>query len=417
MKDVAIRVASVSKLYTIGAQQESYKTMRDTISRALKFPFSGRKRDKKEPESFWALKDVTFDVLRGEVIGVIGPNGAGKSTLLKILSRITEPSHGYAEIHGRVGSLLEVGTGFHLELTGRENIFLNGAILGMRRAEIEAKFDEMVAFAEVGKFIDTPVKHYSSGMYLRLAFSVAAHLEPEILLVDEVLAVGDMSFQKKCLRKMEDVASHGRTVLFVSHNLGAIRELCQTTVVLERGRLEFHGPVTEGLVHYNKALMNNEPVVGAGNTGWRSLAVNGQINSVAASVAGKDPFTTEATLNLGDEFAGGKMFCIIHNSLGEMVVHQRVDSEDITGGSLKAGRYRVRVQFPALWLAPGVYTMHFKFLGRKLSGGDDRMTSERAMLDISGDGYGIGRAALAPQARWSIESEEWIESPGLTAEA
>ncbi len=186
---------------------------------------------------FWALRDVSFEVAPGEVVGVIGRNGAGKSTLLKLLSRITEPSEGRITLRGRVGSLLEVGTGFHPELTGRENIFLNGAILGMKRAEIRKRFDEIVAFAEVEKFLDTPVKHYSSGMYMRLAFSVAAHLEPEILLVDEVLAVGDASFQRKCLNKMESVSKHGRTVFFVSHNMPAITRLCPRAIMLDRGRV------------------------------------------------------------------------------------------------------------------------------------------------------------------------------------
>jgi lipopolysaccharide transport system ATP-binding protein len=201
-------------------------------------------------EEFWALRDLDFEIARGEVVGIIGRNGAGKSTLLKILSRITEPSEGQVEIRGRVASLLEVGTGFHPELTGRENIYLNGAILGMRRAEIRRKFDEIVAFAEVEQFLDTPVKRYSSGMYVRLAFAVAAHLEPEILVVDEVLAVGDAEFQKKCLGKMQDVASHGRTVLFVSHQLGMVSRLCSRGIVLDRGRLTFAGFANEAIDTY-----------------------------------------------------------------------------------------------------------------------------------------------------------------------
>src|SRR4051794_31967620 len=243
MSDVAIRVDHLSKQYRIGGKQEQYKTLRDTISSAAGKPVRmvrsrigpSSERKSKAHITIWALKDVSLEVKRGEVVGIIGRNGAGKSTLLKVLSRITEPTEGYAEIHGRIGSLLEVGTGFHQELTGRENIYLNGAILGMSRADITRKFDEMVAFAEVDKFIDTPVKHYSSGMYLRLAFAVAAHLEPEILLVDEVLAVGDAAFQKKCLGKMGEVAQEGRTVVFVSHNMGAIRALCNRGVVLSNG--------------------------------------------------------------------------------------------------------------------------------------------------------------------------------------
>src|SRR5919197_1822092 len=221
----AIRVEGVSKRYAIGASRAPYGSLRESLTGALTAPFRRRPRSRTAPESdtLWALQDVSFEIRPGEVVGVIGRNGAGKSTLLKILARITEPTTGQVVLSGRVRSLLEIGTGFHPELTGRENVFLNGAILGMRRAEIQRKFDEIVAFAEVERFLDTPVKHYSTGMYLRLAFAVAAHLDPEILLVDEVLAVGDTEFQKKCLGKMGEVARGGRTVLFVSHNLVAVR--------------------------------------------------------------------------------------------------------------------------------------------------------------------------------------------------
>jgi len=256
----AIRVEKISKRYRLGERRARYKTLRDTLTDAVMTPFrafnSAASRNGNEnssnskSETFWALKDVSFEVGKGEVIGVIGRNGAGKSTLLKILSRITEPTEGYADIRGRIGSLLEVGTGFHPELTGRENIYLNGAILGMRRAEIEYKFDEIVAFAEVEKFIDTPVKHYSSGMYLRLAFAVAAHLDPEILLVDEVLAVGDAAFQRKCLGKMNDVAQQGRTVLLVSHDMTAIAHLASRCVLLEKGQVARIGPPEEVIAYY-----------------------------------------------------------------------------------------------------------------------------------------------------------------------
>jgi lipopolysaccharide transport system ATP-binding protein len=244
MSDTIIRCEGIGKQYRIG-ERESYKALRDVITDALKSPFrrhpqgaSASNGNRNGKPKIWALQDVSFEVKEGEVVGVIGRNGAGKSTLLKILSRITEPTRGYAEIHGRVGSLLEVGTGFHPELTGRENIFLNGAILGMKRAEIARKFDEIVAFAEVEKFIDTPVKRYSSGMYVRLAFAVAAHMETEILLVDEVLAVGDAHFQKKCLGKMGEVAKHGRTILFVSHNMNAIEQLCNRVILVDEGNVK-----------------------------------------------------------------------------------------------------------------------------------------------------------------------------------
>src|SRR3990167_5029385 len=249
MSDIAIKVENLSKLYRIG-NRESYKALRDVLSDAISAPFRWFRNSQSANNYFWALKDISFEVKKGEVIGIIGRNGAGKSTLLKILCRITEPTEGYAKIYGRVGSLLEVGTGFHPELTGRENIYLNGAILGMSKAEINRKFDEIVAFAEVEKFIDTPVKHYSSGMYTRLAFAVAAHMETEILLVDEVLAVGDITFQKKCLGKMEDVAKKGRTVLFISHNMNMVRLLCEQTLLLDNGKTEAIGKTDKVIEKY-----------------------------------------------------------------------------------------------------------------------------------------------------------------------
>ena len=284
MSDLAIRVEKLGKLYRIG-RREPYSTLRDVLARSFAAPFRYLRQISnfefrnanlsnsrlgnsqfaipnpqfaiRNPQSeyIWALKDASFEIKRGEVVGIIGRNGAGKSTLLKILSRITEPTTGRARVRGRVGALLEVGTGFHPELTGRENVYLNGAILGMKKAEIDRKFDEIVAFAEVEKFLDTPVKHYSSGMYTRLAFAVAAHLEPEILLVDEVLAVGDVAFQKKCLGKMGEVAKRGRTVLFVSHQMFAIRTLCERALWLDQGRLVKQGPALEVVQKYEETLL------------------------------------------------------------------------------------------------------------------------------------------------------------------
>ena len=262
MSQIAIRVENLSKQYHIGSlngdRHFAYKSLRDTITDAFTSPFRrarallrGQAYGASEMnQTIWALKDVSFEIKRGEVVGIIGRNGAGKSTLLKILSRITEPTEGQVAIYGRVGSLLEVGTGFHPELTGRENIYLNGAILGMRRAKIERQFDAIVDFSGVERFIDTSVKHYSSGMYLRLAFAVAAHLEPEILLVDEVLAVGDAEFQKKCLGKMGEVAGEGRTVLFVSHNMAAMRSLCQRGILLYKGQLQREGSMAACISDY-----------------------------------------------------------------------------------------------------------------------------------------------------------------------
>lgn len=248
MTDIAIHVEKLSKKYKLGAMYERQDTLRDLLVSTFRSPF--RKKEKREDQTLWALKDISFDIDRGSVVGIVGRNGAGKSTLLKVLSRVTDPTSGIGEIRGRVGSLLEVGTGFHPELTGRENIFLNGAILGMKRTEIEKKYDEIVEFSEVSKFIDTPVKRYSSGMYLRLAFAVAAHLEPDILVVDEVLAVGDAEFQRKCLGKMSDVAEQGRTVLFVSHNMSAILRLTSETLVMEKGKIVKRAPSNEAVDYY-----------------------------------------------------------------------------------------------------------------------------------------------------------------------
>jgi len=286
MTDVAIKVEGIGKRYLIGLRQERYRTLRDAlVSRFQRFTDSVKRSRSKTSSpngksTFWALKDVSFEVKQGEVLGIIGRNGAGKSTLLKILSQITEPTEGCIELHGRVASLLEVGTGFHPELTGRENIYLNGAILGMRRTETDRKFDEIVDFAEIEKFLDTPVKRYSSGMYVRLAFAVAAHLEPEILLVDEVLAVGDAAFQNKCLGKMSDVAKQGRTVVFVSHNMPAVTRLCSRGIVLKAGKLSLDTDILQATSEYLKSDLGtsaqrcwNEPASAPGDDVARLKAV------------------------------------------------------------------------------------------------------------------------------------------------
>ncbi len=279
-----IKVDNLSKRYRLGARAASYATLRESLGGALRAPLRrlSRARDGESDErTLWALRDVSFEVQPGEVLGVIGRNGAGKSTLLKILTRITEPTSGQADLYGRVGSLLEVGTGFHPELSGRENIYLNGALLGMRSGEIARRFDAIVSFAEVERFLDTPVKHYSSGMYTRLAFAVAAHLEPEILLVDEVLAVGDYEFQKKCLGKMKDVSEGGRTVIFVSHNMGSISNLCSGALWLDQGRVRMQGRTADVVATYiatgtsaNGAVSWNNPGEAPGNEAVRLKSVS-----------------------------------------------------------------------------------------------------------------------------------------------
>jgi lipopolysaccharide transport system ATP-binding protein len=322
MSEVAIRCEGLSKQYRLG-QQESYKALRDVITDAAIAPFRslrrslsrnghaiGNRQSAIDNRTLWALKDVSFAVNRGEVVGIIGRNGAGKSTLLKILSRITKPTTGHAEIHGRVGSLLEVGTGFHPELTGRENIFLNGAILGMRKAEIEKKFDEIVSFAEVEKFIDTPVKRYSSGMYVRLAFGVAVHMDPEVLVVDEVLAVGDAEFQKKCFRKMQEIGRGNRTILLVSHNMSAIRTICARTLALDRGRVVNFGPTAEVIDEYEASVAQSVP----GSKSYETetfvveevqvVSANGPVIKTFDSVAIKLRITAKADVIEPDVYVG-----------------------------------------------------------------------------------------------------------------
>ena len=283
MSNLAIRVQGLGKQYQLG-ERESYLALRDILGRPRAlvrklFSHLHPTRASEVPRGFWALRDVSFEIKTGEVVGIIGRNGAGKTTLLKVLSRITSPTEGRAEIFGRIGALLEVGTGFHPELTGRENIYLNGTILGMRNREIQRKFDEIVAFADVEKFLDTPVKRYSSGMYVRLAFAVAAHLEPEVLLVDEVLAVGDSRFQRRCLNKMEDISQEGRTVLFVSHNMPSITRLCQRTILLDQGGILHDGPSPQVVGTYLSSGLGTtasrewDPACAPGNDVCRLLAV------------------------------------------------------------------------------------------------------------------------------------------------
>ena len=300
MSEIAIRAEGLAKQYHIGALQKGgAKSLRESVMHLCAAPFRRASRALRggsdvpdHMEALWALKDASFEIRQGEVVGLIGRNGAGKSTLLKILSRITEPSRGYADIHGRIGSLLEVGTGFHAELTGRENVFLSGAILGMRKAEIQRKFDEIIEFAQIERFLDTPVKHYSTGMYVRLGFAVAAHLEPEILLIDEVLAVGDARFQKKCLNKMEDVAHGGRTVIFVSHNMAAVTRICRRAILLDEGQVVKEGPAHQVVSGY---LMGDEGTTACREWLDAKAAPGGHICRLrAARIRTPEGATTEA---------------------------------------------------------------------------------------------------------------------------
>ena len=370
MSDFAIQVAGLGKKYLLHHQQQPgrrYKALRDVIAGKAKSIFQSRKPEagnRKSREEFWALKEVSFEIKHGEAVGIIGRNGAGKSTLLKLLSRITGPTTGSIRLKGRVASLLEVGTGFHPELTGRENIFLNGAILGMSRAEIARKFDEIVNFAEVEKFLDTPVKHYSSGMYMRLAFAVAAHLEPEILVVDEVLAVGDAMFQKKCLGKMQDVSKGGRTVLFVSHNMGAVTSLCRTAIWLGGGRIVRSGPAREIVDEYltshaasQTALMELGGMPRMGDFG-RKLKIerlewlSGLPLQHGEKISARIHFQA---LQDVDEITMGFGFSTLE---GTRLLTFETDFQDGYRPNLKAGtKCCVDFSLPELCLAPGIYAI------------------------------------------------------------
>ncbi len=400
----AIFVDQLGKQYRIGGRQRTYKTLRDSLAGALTEPVrrlrsvgQGRAASSSH-EMFWALKDLTLEIQAGEVVGIVGPNGAGKSTFLKILSRITEPTEGYVEIRGPVGSLLEVGTGFHPELTGRENIYLNGAILGMRKTEIDRKFDEIVAFSGVEKFIDTPVKHYSSGMGVRLAFSVAAHLEPEVLLVDEVLAVGDAAFQKKCLGKMGDVASTGRTVLLVSHNMEAVLGLCSRVIWIHGGRVQEDGPADQVVRSYMATAIEHIGTVSLAER--KDRTGGGQIRFTEFSLQDADGNPTNAVLtgdpvNLavsyvtqGDWVQDVQVWLNIRDSYGRLLLCLYTSA---VGGDFArlppAGQLICHI--PRLPLVPGVYSVdiHSRVNHRVYA---DNITSAATMEVLPGDFFGTG---------------------------
>jgi lipopolysaccharide transport system ATP-binding protein len=374
MSEAIITVSNLGKKYRIAHQgnRPAYTALRDVLASQIARLFQNRKAEKngskKSMEDFWALKDVSFEIKPGEVVGIIGRNGAGKSTLLKILSRITEPTDGEIRIRGRVASLLEVGTGFHPELTGRENVFLNGAILGMSRAEIKSKFDEIVAFAEVEKFLDTPVKRYSSGMYVRLAFAVAAHLEPEILIVDEVLAVGDAQFQKKCLGKMQDVAKGGRTVLFVSHNMGVVSTLTQRCIFLQNGSIIAAGESGRIVEMYMaRSLEGTEEKAADINSYRRDRDGDGIVRITGIWMIGNDrdpavsriidlgeKLRVEIQLEVSRAMHGANVTVILKNSRGERVIVM-VSRDNDFALFLEPGRHLVTLRMGNVPLAPGRY--------------------------------------------------------------
>jgi lipopolysaccharide transport system ATP-binding protein len=422
MSEIAIRCDGLAKRYQIG-ERERYKTLREAITYALTAPFrrvrSGLKpsHDHQDESTIWALHDVSLEIHRGEAVGIIGRNGAGKSTLLKILSRITEPTRGRAEIWGRVGSLLEIGTGFHPELTGRDNLYLNGAILGMKRAEISRKFDEIVAFSEIEKFIDTPVKRYSTGMYVRLAFAVAAHLETETLIVDEVLAVGDAQFQKKCLGKMGDVARHGRTVLLVSHNMAAIHSLCSRAILLEQGRdisdgnpldvtrlylSGFEKQITDGVLDLRSPSLSRwtENII------FSALRLKDGAGAATSAFLSGDKVTLELDLDppfpvqdpiisIGiDDAMGRRIF-----SVGSQYSQSKLPALDRPT--------TVVCTIPDLCLLPGRYSLSL-CVGTTYDWGLDVLTNV-ASLDVhESDYFGSGRMPSQEMGAMLVKSQWWI---------
>ncbi len=407
MTHPAITCRGLAKRYDIGESQPAYRTLRDAITEFSAKPFHAlRRRRQPQPghqeRECWALRDVSFEIGQGEVVGIIGRNGAGKSTLLKVLSRITEPSAGCADVYGRIGTLLEVGTGFHQELTGRENLYLNGAIIGMKRADIARQFDSIVAFAEVEKFIDTPVKHYSSGMYLRLAFAVAAHLEPEILFVDEVLAVGDIAFQKRCLGKMSDVAREGRTILFVSHNMGAIRALCNRGIVLHQGTVVADTDVSGSIEAYHRLTVDPG---GSHETGQPrgGLSMPGLLSHPGRSIGHGDEFEVASTLNIDIDAPGFTVWCILDDMDQRRIAYARYDSSDFGSRDNWRGRYQVRVKWPALWLEPGLYTVFFRVRLRGAAS-KERYISDALHLDVNGHSSGQN-SILSPRTEWMLEEK------------
>jgi ABC-type polysaccharide/polyol phosphate transport system ATPase subunit len=401
-KNIAIRVSHISKQYKLGGPQEPYHTLRDAIVNSLKAPI---KIFRKSPpvKGFWALKDVSFDVEPGEVVGIIGRNGAGKSTLLKILSRITSPTEGTVELHGRVGSLLEVGTGFHPELTGRENIYLSGSILGMKRREIDAKLDEIVKFSEIEKFLDTPVKRYSSGMYVRLAFAVAAHLEPEILLVDEVLAVGDIEFQKKCLGKMEKVSQSGRTVLFVSHNMSAIEKICDRGILLEGGVIHSNGE-TKGVIDtYVKSLSKTALPLKVKNVKFGSISIHNLNGENKLTLGSWSQCVVQATFFTPVALSGCYVNLHIDDLLSRACIHLRTDYDGLYP-DFSPGFHAISVNIDSINLEGGSYVAFFRLVSEQ---SDILVDSDNIMFDIERtyERYEHIGAIVAVKHSWSFTED------------
>lgn len=412
-----LEVRDLSKQYTLGGTTRRNDSLRELLVEVVRKPLASLKGRASETRPFWALRNINFDVHQGDVVGIIGRNGAGKSTLLKIMSRITDPTEGHIKVRGRLASLLEVGTGFHPELTGRENIFLNGAILGMRRAEIVSKFDEIVAFSEIEQFLDTPVKRYSSGMYVRLAFSVAAHLNPEILVVDEVLAVGDMAFQKKCLGKMNEVSQGGRTVLFVSHNMAAVQNLCRTGIVLVQGQMAFQGSGKDAIDYYLHTVR------GDAAQGHAISLENAHRPTSCAPVLNKvefftgDHVTIDGTVPMGDPLEIRLHFHLpervsnldaglgFDNMFGQRVFTAHTCFEPHRCLEERVGAQMFVCTIPALTLVPGEYSLRIWLeSGPKTI---DWVEDAARVQVVASDYYGTGRVpwngVFALKHNWRVE--------------
>jgi lipopolysaccharide transport system ATP-binding protein len=423
MGDLVIRSEQLGKRYCIGALQQGYRTLRESLVDLAKAPYRAvrravRRESKPGEQMIWALRDIDFEVRQGEVLGIIGRNGAGKSTLLKVLSRITEPTTGRVRVAGRVGSLLEVGTGFHPELTGRENIYLNGAILGMRNAEIDQRFDEIVAFSEIEKFIDTPVKHYSSGMFLRLAFAVAAHLTPEILLVDEVLAVGDERFQKKCMGKMESVGKEGRTVLFVSHNMNAIQRLCQRVILLEDGKVRADGETSEVISEYLNADRSeaeckewSDPALAPGDETARLKRVRllDRNNALCSSFEIREPVQIEVEYWAFNPEYPFMPILMIHNENSVCVLESAANHDPAYNGKVRRrGIYRSVCTIPGNFLNEGMYNVDVlvrvlvprQYFIRESNLLSFRVQDSGSGLSVKGDFPKAWSGVVAPMLPW-----------------
>jgi lipopolysaccharide transport system ATP-binding protein len=416
-----IKAEQLSKRYRIGEAQNSYGTVREAVVNTFRAPLERikRKREASDKSTLWALRDISFEVQPGEVVGIIGRNGAGKSTLLKLLSRITEPTTGRAELYGRVGSLLEVGTGFHPELSGRENIYLNGAILGMNKSEIERRFDEIVAFAEMEKFLETPVKRYSSGMYMRLAFAVAAHLEPEILIIDEVLAVGDAAFQKKCLGKMSDVAKQGRTVLFVTHNMIAVKSLCTRALLLQGGRLIMDGESSEVVAQYFDAgraskaeMVWTDDASAPGNKIFRlqSVRLRNEQGEVSSEVERHQSFNIEIeyrNLNVGAKLGAT---VVLFNQEGVCVFSSPSNHETNWHGKPRpTGLFRSTCQIPGSLLPDGRFSVSVLVWADNYQNAhreDGAVEFEIVESERKGDYFGGWLGVVRPELSWQTDLVE-----------